>query len=1503
MPLSLIVAAVRHPDRPAGRAFWRRAGYQSWRAALWLLLAAWSLGLLAWLTLHWFILPRLDKWRPQIEAQASRALGHPVSIGHIRVDSAGWVPSFVLSEVVLRDPLGRDALRLPQVSAALSVPSLLALRLRFDQLLIEGARLEVRRDAAGRWFVAGLDMASTDPGVDGALAADWFFEQHEFLIRGGTLRWVDEQRAAPPLQLSDVQLLVRNRGRRHELRLDATPPPDWGARFTLVAQARGVLLARAGDWQRWKGTLFAELPRADVSQLRRHVDLPVDLRQGEAALRAWVDWDQGVPLAATLDAALRGVSVRLAPGLEPVALAKLSGRFIAERQATGVRLAVERLTFATADGLAWAPSTLALQWRQVQAMSLAAAPAASAGAGEASTSTSASAAAPAGPLVTGGEVSADRLDLAVLAEVGERLPIGAGLRGLLRQLNPEGTVQALKARWEGPLDAPRRYTATARVKGLSIAAAASPEPGGIGRPGWRGADLEISATEAGGQAELMLADGVIELPGVFEQASVPLLHFGASLQWRIEPGRPAPGSAGTPAATARLVAAAPLPHIELKVINARFDNADARGALNATWHTGAGTGFGKGGRLPGVLALTGSLAEGRATSVARYLPLGIGADTRRWVQRAVQGGTLHDVSVRVKGDLWDFPFVNRRDGEFRIAGRLLDVTLAPVPSVPAGGTEAAWESPWPAFTAVQGELLFERDSMSFQRTRGKLWGVALDEVQGRIRELSDHAVLEVEGQASGPAADLLRYLRSTPLAEWTGGALEATTASGLAELTLGLTIPLAHTADTLVKASVVLPGNDLRLRPDLPPLLGARGRVDATHRGVQVTALRAQVLGGETQIDGGSQADGSLRFAAVGTASADGLRRVMEPGSNLARLAGRLQGQAAYRLQIGLNLAVNGHLSSNPNGGPNGGQLGAQAGGATAAQGTSSGAALQRGQTDWLLTSNLAGLAIDLPEPLRKAADSTLALRLSSAPEPRGQPATPADARADTRADTGANADPPAARDWLRLELGPLKAAALIDSSAPTPRLLRSAIAWDAPLPAPVAGGRAVLVLPRLDVDAWRGALAGLGPTAAGAAALPAPEPGWLPQSVQLRTAELLAAGRRLTGLTLDLQRLAGAGDEGWRAQVVADQTAGALEYREPRRAGAEGRIRARLSHLTLPPAEADKVADSVAGLLDKSPTGVPALDIEIDDFELRGRKLGRLAVEAVNRSGANDEPGPRGEWRLNRLQLINPDARLNATGSWLVAPGPAQRRMALDFTLDIDNGGALLERLGFGRVVRGTKGRMTGALGWDGSPLALDLPTLNGTLGLALDGGQFLKVNPGAARLLGVLSLQALPRRLLLDFRDVFQAGFVFDNVSGDVRITRGVASTANLRLRGVQALVLMEGYADIARETQDLHVVVVPELNTGSASLAYAAINPAIGLGAFLGQWLLREPLRQASAREFHITGGWADPKVERVQRDLLEPLPAAAASDGQAAAAQAAAAEAAAAATVAAPPRTQP
>jgi len=183
--------------------------------------------------------------------------------------------------------------------------------------------------------------------------------------------------------------------------------------------------------------------------------------------------------------------------------------------------------------------------------------------------------------------------------------------------------------------------------------------------------------------------------------------------------------------------------------------------------------------------------------------------------------------------------------------------------------------------------------------------------------------------------------------------------------------------------------------------------------------------------------------------------------------------------------------------------------------------------------------------------------------------------------------------------------------------------------------------------------------------------------------------------------------------------------------------------------------------------------------------------------------------------------------------------------------------------VVRGGKGQLDGTLGWLGSPLTLDHPSLTGQMQLDIERGQFLKAEPGLAKLLGVLSLQALPRRLLLDFKDVFSEGFAFDFVRGDARIDQGVATTNNLQMKGINAAVLLEGRADIARETQDIHAVVVPELNAGTASLLASAINPAVGLGSFLAQFLLRQPLQEAATQEFQITGRWDDPQVERLQR----------------------------------------
>ncbi|MFM2035626.1 MAG: hypothetical protein RL459_891, partial [Pseudomonadota bacterium] len=320
-------------------------------------------------------------------------------------------------------------------------------------------------------------------------------------------------------------------------------------------------------------------------------------------------------------------------------------------------------------------------------------------------------------------------------------------------------------------------------------------------------------------------------------------------------------------------------------------------------------------------------------------------------------------------------------------------------------------------------------------------------------------------------------------------------------------------------------------------------------------------------------------------------------------------------------------------------------------------------------------------------------------------------------------------------------------------------------------------------------------------------------------------------------------------------------EYRQGS-AGNPGRVYARLARLTLEPS----AVSDFESLLDEQPASVPALDIAVDDFELRGKRLGRVEIEAVNRGGTGNEPR---EWRLNKFNITVPEAKFAATGNWVAvaaqkAPTKTtneRRKTVMDFKLDIADSGLLLARMGMKDVVRRGQGKMQGQITWMGSPLSPDYPSMGGKFNVAIESGQFLKADPGLAKLLGVLSLQSLPRRLLLDFRDVFSDGFAFDSLRGDIGIDAGMASTSNLQMKGVNAAVMMEGRADIARETQNLRVLVVPELNAGTASLLASAFNPAVALSTFVAQYILRKPLMEAVTQEFTVDGTWANPKVTRV------------------------------------------
>jgi uncharacterized protein (TIGR02099 family) len=1072
--------------------------------------------------------------------------------------------------------------------------------------------------------------------------------------------------------------------------------------------------------------------------------------------------------------------VRLARELAPLALQRVHGRLVAERDARGVTLQALDFGFATAAGAVWPAGSMALSWSQRFDL----------------TGTDEDAAR-AGP-VTGGQFSADRLDLALMAAVADPLPLAQPVRDGLRALAPQGVLQQISGRWDGLPDAPRHYELRGRATGLTLASAPPALAGGAGRPGVQQADIEFSATERGGDARLSMADGSLEFPGVFDEPRLPLQSLSAQVGWKL-----------TPLPVGRR-------GVSVTVDGARFANDDVQGKLDAVWKSTPTAGPAS----PGVLELRGTLARARAERVVRYLPLALPAPVREYVADAVQAGTVSTASFRVKGDLRRFPFTDAGDGsEFHIQARLQDVQLAYVPAArPAEGDVSPGAAPWPVFTQLQGELVFDRSSMSLRNVQAVQGGIALHGVRGGIKDFQQ-GVLQIEGGGRAPLPEWLRFVDNSPLADWLGGGLRGVSGSGPAELKLSLTVPLAAPEHSTVRGSLQLAGNRVKLRPDVPALEDTRALVEFTEGSVAITGAKARVLGGEASFEGGSAPNGGLRFNGRGTVTAEALQRAPEVAA-LAPLAARLRGQAVYTLEVG---TVGAH-------------------------------------TEVRLSSPLTDMAIDLPAPLDKPAGTSWPLRVQTTLLP----------------DTVLGALVGRPRDTLRVDLGRVVQARFVrDLSGAEPVIERGGIAVLDELPSPDSGVAASLKLPMLDVDAWRRVVDAVDEHPASGAAAAA----WLPRTVKLRAERVQLAGRRLNNAVLSIERVDGeAGGTHWRSRVQAEQAEGSIELRLPGDGG-PAQVMARLARLSVP---APEVGSGVRALLTAAPSSVPALDVVIDQLDWQGSKLGRVELLAVNQA-SRARPAAL-EWRLVRLHVDNADASLRASGLWAPAsagPSVGDRRMVLDFRLAVVDSGALTESLGSGRAMQAGKGELKGQLNWVGSPLAPEVHKLGGQLSLTLEDGRLLNVEPGAARLLGVLNLQMLPRRLLFDFSDLTGKGFGFDRITGDFQLASGVLSTDSLVVAGTQATVLMQGRIDAVNETQDLRVVVVPVIGTAGAALAVAAVNPIVGLGTLLAGALLRQPIATAATREYRVSGAWADPRVELENRAGKAPgndaRPASAATNG--------------------------
>ncbi len=1329
------------------------------RIVLKTLLMAYFVFCALFLCMRYIVLPQVGQYKPNVEKILAEELGHPVTISKIDASWYGFYPILKLDELVLHAPDGKAPLRLPKVKMAISWRSFFALDLRLAFLEIDRPELNIFRDKTGRIFIAGFPVDGSENKEKSGL--DWVLEQNTITIHEGTVRWLDHMRDAPELALKELNFILKNDGQHHRMRFLASSNMTQSGEIDIRAHfVHPLFQKKHSDISKWKGEIYVALPDTALQLWKPYIDLPQKLKKATGSIHAWIRLDEAKIADLTMDANLSKVAVQLEPDLPVLNLHRISGRvsvkelFDVASDKTGFALGkrphavtLTDLSLETADGLTVEGFDFSENYRPAVENR---------------------------PEST--EITVNDLDLAAIIKLAKYLPLPVEQQKVLRKILPSGTLDQLTARWEGNYPDLSLYHLSGKFSNVSMNAFLlrdlDPEKTSsplLEIPGFKNLTGKLSINEHEGSIELNSKDAVLNPGAYFPKPDWNFNDLALQANWTLS-------------AENQLDLAIDRMDFVLDGVSGSVAGKYSR-FLNRENPDDFGT-----------IDLTAQVKSVDVAKVKQFVPLKTAEALRTWLTRAFEKGTANNVDVHLKGELSRFPFVNQEkvaaDDEFRVRMDISNATLNYAPTLLTGTGEPAWKS----IEKINGFMTIKGPEIAIHADSAELNKVTLSEVDVVIPDmLSDQVLVNVTGKANGELQHFVDFTNASPINDVIGGLTEEAKTKGPADLILKMQLPLSDMDHAKVQGTLQFSNNDIVLFPALPVLTATQGKVHFSDEGFDLENIKAQFLGGNVQISGGTK-NGDSIVKANGTITAEGLQKNYT--GSLGKLMKKLSGSMPYTLSIV-------HKAQSKSGYP-----------------------------DVLWESDMKGFGINLPEPLGKSKSDSRKLHVTAnALETSGK----------------------TKRDTIKISYGSTSAAHYERQKVNrTWQLTRGGIGINTK-PVLRQGVFLNLRMKDLNVNTWLDILNELmatGNKSAGNKNENSEAEKYVdPQQFFIQADKLTAMDFVLTDAVIRGSQKTNS----WQAYINSNELKGNLIWEESAKKEETGKLIAHFSNLVIPRSEPEKIEDIIKR---DSIRNIPTLDLIVDNLTLFDIKLGHVELVANNITHQSGR-----EWRLSRLDITNPDAKLHSTGNWIIDKTGA-KKTSMVYTLDIFNAGKLLDRFGYKKILSAGKGKMTGNINWLGLPYSLDIPTLSGQMELNIGKGQFLKVDPGIAKLLGVFSLQSLPRRLTLDFRDVFSKGFAFDEIVARVDIDKGIAKTENMTMKGVQATVLMNGSVDIVKETQDLHVAILPEINAGAASLVYSLINPAVGVGSFLAQLFLQNPLSKTFTYEYQITGSWTEPNIKKVQ-----------------------------------------
>ena len=343
--------------------------------------------------------------------------------------------------------------------------------------------------------------------------------------------------------------------------------------------------------------------------------------------------------------------------------------------------------------------------------------------------------------------------------------------------------------------------------------------------------------------------------------------------------------------------------------------------------------------------------------------------------------------------------------------------------------------------------------------------------------------------------------------------------------------------------------------------------------------------------------------------------------------------------------------------------------------------------------------------------------------------------------------------------------------------------------------------------------------------------------AIDLTVGEAYGYGQRADDINVKLDRNA----SDWLVQLLSERIAGSIFVPLDLSSGRPLVLQMDKMLLT----EADPDAGAPGDPRDYSPATLTAAD-----FALGERKFGRIdaVIEKTERGLA-----------ATSIQTEAATFSTSGTGSWEIQPNGVERSsMNIDLvSTDAAVTGANLA-IETGIVANSVTAKAR--VSWDGAPREDLFDTLDGEFAFAIANGQLSELEPGAGRVLGLMSVVELPRRLALDFTDVFSKGLSFDEIKGDYRVVNGQAYTCNLSLQGPTADIALIGKTDLGRRDYNQTAVVSPKVGNTLPAAGFVAAGPQVAAAVFLLQRIFKKPLKDIARTYYQIGGSWDEPSIEK-------------------------------------------